>query len=81
MGRQKVQESMTTTTLTPKQFDALITLLRIRPGNTQAVAREVLVKGRTVPEAAREVGIDYPQAYKAVQRARRGLELVQKVIG
>lgn len=67
------------TTLNAKQFDALATLLRIRAGATQTAAREVLVKGAAVADAARTAGISYVQAYKAVQRARKGLELVLKV--
>lgn len=72
---------MTMTTLNPKQFDALATLLRIRPGATKTAAREVLVKGASVADAARTAGAPYVQAYKAVQRARKGLELVQRVTG
>lgn len=67
--------------LTPKQFDALATLLRIQDGSTRVAAREVLVKGATVADAARTAGTEYLQAYKAVQRARKGLELVQRVTG
>ena len=38
-----------------------------------------MVKGLSVADAAREVGTPYVQAYKAVQRARKGLELVQRI--
>ena len=65
--------------MTPKQFEALATLLRMRPGATRDVTRAVLVRGASVADAAREVGIAYVQAYKAVQRARKGLELVQRI--
>lgn len=65
--------------MTPKQFDALATLLRMRPGSTRDAARAVMVKGLSVADAAREVGTPYVQAYKAVQRARKGLELVQRI--
>lgn len=67
--------------MTPKQFEALATLLRMRPGATRDVTRAVLVRGASVADAAREVGTPYVQAYKAVQRARKGLELVQRVAG
>ena len=65
--------------LNAKQFDALATLLRMRPGSTRDAARAVMVKGLSVADAAREVDTPYVQAYKAVQRARKGLELVQRI--
>ena len=67
--------------MNPKQFDALSQLLRLRPGSTHAVCRAVLVDGLSVADAARKVGVGYVPAYKAVQRARKGLELVQRVTG
>lgn len=68
-------------TLNSKQFEALATLMRMREGATKNVAREVLVKGQSVADAARTARIDYVQAYKVVQRARKSLELVLKVAG
>lgn len=67
--------------MNPKQFDALSQLLRLRPGPTHAVCRAVLVHDVSVADAARTVGLSYVSAYKAVQRARKGLELVQRVVG
>jgi DNA-directed RNA polymerase specialized sigma24 family protein len=67
--------------MTPDQFTALAELLRLRDGPAREVARMVLVEGRKTPEAAESVGMQYRAAAAAVQRARSGLELVQKVCG
>ena len=41
--------------LNAKQFDALATLLRMRPGATRDAAHAVMVKGLSVADAARGV--------------------------
>lgn len=63
-----------------EQFDALASLLRLRPGRSQNVARMVLVQGLTVPDAARLLGMQYTVAHQAVRRAQRGLELAQQAV-
>lgn len=68
-------------TITPEQFDALSELLRLRAGPAQVVVRMVLVDGATVPDAAREVAMEYRAAFQAVQRARRGLDLAHRATG
>lgn len=60
------------------QFTALAELLRLRAGPAQDVARLVLVQGLTVPDAARELGMGYHLAYKAVKRAQDGWALARK---
>lgn len=67
--------------MTPAQFTALANLLRLRAGPAQYVARLVLVQGLSVPDAAREEGMDYHLAYKAVKRAQDGLALARVVAG
>jgi len=67
--------------MTEAQFAALAQLLRLRAGTAREVVRQVLVYYADVPEAAREVGMDYQAAYQAVRRARAGLELVKVVAG
>lgn len=64
-----------------EQFSALATLLRLRGGAAQEVARMVLVDGATVPEAAQAQGLGLRTAYLAVQRAREGLVLAKKICG
>lgn len=68
-------------TMTPDQFAALAELLRLRSGDTQEVARLVLVDGLSVADAARQVGMGYHLAYKAVQRAQQGLLLARQATG
>lgn len=64
--------------VTPAQFDALATLLRLRQGNQQEAARLVLVQGMRQADAARAMGIA-PSALSATLRAcRRGLELARQ---
>jgi molybdenum-dependent DNA-binding transcriptional regulator ModE len=63
------------------QFDALSELLRLRAGPAQVATRLVLVNGMPVPDAAREVGMDYRAAFQAVARAKRGLELARLAAG
>lgn len=67
--------------MTPDQFTALAELLRLRDGPAQQVARMVLVDGLTVPDAARQLGMGYHLAYKAVKRAQDGLQLARCACG
>lgn len=66
--------------MTSAQFSALADLLRLRNGPAQQVARLVLVDGLSVPDAAREVGLEYKNAFKAVKRAKDGLLLAQRAV-
>lgn len=66
--------------MTAEQFDALAELLRLRAGPAQAAVRLVLVDGITVPDAARQAGVEYRAAFQAVQRARKGLKLARMVV-
>ncbi len=67
-------------TLTDAQFDALAELLRLRSGLAVHVSRLVLVGGLSVPVAAQIVGLPYPRAWQAVQRAQRGLKLARAAV-
>jgi len=65
--------------LSAAQFDALADLLSLRPGPAQDAARLVLVGGLRMADAARQVALPYQCAWRAVQRAKRGLELARAV--
>lgn len=67
--------------MTAEQFAALAGLLRLRAGPAQQVAYLVLVDGLAVPEAARQVGLEYTAASQAVRRVKRGLELARVACG
>ena len=67
--------------MSPDKFTALAELLRLRSGPAAEVARQVLVDGATVPDAARSAGLSYDAAHKAVKRARNGLALAQRAAG
>jgi hypothetical protein len=62
--------------MTDAQFTALAQLLRLRQGPAQDAVRLHLVKGLSVPDAARAAGVDYQLALKAVKRAKDGMKLV-----
>lgn len=64
--------------MTPPQFNALATLLRLRQGETRAVAQDVLVNDKPLADAAREHGMTYGQAHKLMVRVRRGIDLVKQ---
>lgn len=55
--------------MTPEQFDVLAGLLRPR-AKTRAAARDVLVEGVRVPEAAKAAHIPKNYLYKSVVRFR-----------
>lgn len=65
--------------MTPSQFDALAELLRLRDGPPRECARRVLLDGQPIKDAAAAVGLSYRQGAAAVQRARGGLALAQRV--
>jgi predicted DNA-binding protein (UPF0251 family) len=67
--------------MTPAQFTALATLLRLRDGATAEAVRLVLVDGLSVPDAAAKAGVEYALAWKAVKRAKDGLELARQACG
>ncbi len=60
------------TQLTPAQFDALATLMQLKPDSVAArVARLVAVDGLSIGDAARECGASYNAAHQAVKRVER----------
>lgn len=63
------------------QFDALADLLRLRTGPALVAVRLVMVDGLTVPDAARQTGMEYRAAHQAVKRAKRGLDLARTAAG
>ena len=67
--------------MTDTQFEALASLLRLRPGPTLAALQLHLVHGLPVPDAARQAGADYQLALKSGYRAKRGLALVRRAAG
>jgi hypothetical protein len=67
--------------MTEAQFDALAQLLRLRTGPAQAAARLHLVQGLTVPDAARQVGMDYRAATYSVKRVKEGLVFAKVATG
>lgn len=67
--------------MTESQFTALAQLLRLRPGPAQDAARLVMVQGMAAPDAARKVGMEYPDAHRAVKRVRTGLDLAKIAAG
>lgn len=67
--------------VTSEQFTALAQLLRLRPGPAQDAARLVMVQGMATPDAARQVGMEYPDAHRSVKRVRVGLDLAKIAAG
>lgn len=67
--------------MSPKQFEALAQLLRLRAGPARSAAYLVLVEGKAVSLAAATVELDYRSAHKAVQRCRKGLALARQIVG
>jgi uncharacterized phage protein gp47/JayE len=67
--------------MTPTQFNAITQLLRLRSGPAQQVARLVLVDGLGVPDAARQVGLEYTAASQAVRRVKAGHALALVAAG
>jgi DNA-directed RNA polymerase specialized sigma24 family protein len=67
--------------MTATQFDALTQLLRLRSGPARQVARLVLVDGLSVPDAARQAGLEYTAASQAVRRVRAGHALARTAAG
>lgn len=67
--------------MTELQFSALAQLLRLRPGPAQDAARLVVVQGTPTPDAARQVGMSYVAAHRAVKRVKDGLDLAKIAVG
>lgn len=65
--------------LTEPQFEALCELLSLRPSPSNDALRLHLVEGLSVPDAARRAGCTYTAAWKATQRAQRGVRLARIV--
>lgn len=67
--------------MTPDQFEALATLLRLKSGRQRDAARLVLVDGLVQADAARQTGV-LPSALGNTLRAcRKGLELARQACG
>lgn len=66
--------------MTERQFKALCELLSLRPSPSNDALRLHLVEGLSVPDAARRAGCTYTAAWKAVQRAHRGVRLARLVV-
>ena len=65
--------------MTPDQFDALSTLLRLRGGPAQEFCRLHYVEGLPVAKAAQQVGISPQSASNAQRRIAEGLALVARI--
>lgn len=66
--------------LTDPQFDALATVSRMRPGSDKYCAlHQVLVKGLSIGDAAKKVGIKYSSAWDAVEAAKVNIDLCKNV--
>lgn len=63
--------------MTPDQFRALATMLKLRTGPAQTLCRLVLVDGMAVPEATKATGMTRQAAHQAIKRARKGMELAK----
>lgn len=66
--------------MTERQFKALCELLSLRQSPSNDALRLHLVVGLSVPDAARRAGCTYTAAWKAVQRAQRGVRLARLVV-
>lgn len=66
--------------MTERQFKALCELLSLRPSPSNDALRLHLVEGLSVPDAARGAACTYTAAWKAVNRAMRGLELARAAL-
>lgn len=67
--------------MTEAQFAALAQLLRLWSGPAQEAARLVMVQGMPTPDAARQVGMSYVAAHRAVKRVKDGLDLAKIAAG
>ena len=67
--------------MTEAQFTALAQLLRLRNGPAREAANLHLVQGLTVPDAARQAGMDYRAATYSVKRVKEGLALAKTAAG
>lgn len=70
-----------TQSMTPAQFDALATLLRMQDAPSRAGARLVLVEGLRQADAAAMAGVSAAGLGNALARLRKGLELAKAAVG
>jgi len=70
-----------TNSMTPAQFAALATLLRLRNSSSAKAARLVLVEGLDKPTAAARYGITTHSLYQCLANCGRGRLLAQIVAG
>ena len=66
--------------MTPDQFYAIASLLRLRGGPATEGARLVLVDGLSIVQAAERSGCSRQSVGNAMSRIRRGLELAKQAI-
>ena len=67
--------------MTPESFEALATLIRLRPGPQREGARLVFVEGRPSAEVARELAISPSALGNTLRACRGGLVLARVVCG
>jgi predicted DNA-binding protein (UPF0251 family) len=67
--------------VTPDQFSALASLIRMRGGQSQEAARLVLVEGMRPCDAARKVGLSPQGVNDAVRRVKNAAKVIEKVCG
>jgi predicted DNA-binding protein (UPF0251 family) len=67
--------------LSDPQFDALAQVSRLRAGSDKYCALyQVLVKGLTIGDAAKMVGVKYSSAWDAVEAAKINIKLCEGVV-
>jgi predicted DNA-binding protein (UPF0251 family) len=67
--------------MTPAQFDALASLLRLQVGRSREAAKLVLVDGLAPSAAAVAAGVSRQAVSNVVRRCRSGLHLAKAACG
>lgn len=67
--------------MTPDQFSALASIIRMRVGPSQEAARLVLVEGMRPCDAARKVGLSPQGVNDAARRVKNAASVLKKVCG
>lgn len=67
--------------MTPAQFDALASLLRLQPGRSREAAKLVLVDGLAPSAAAVAAGVSPQAVSNVVRRCRAGVQLAMVAAG
>lgn len=67
--------------ITDIQFDALAALCNMQPGTGRCDgARNVMVRGMSIPEAAKDRGTDRASLYASLKSLNRTLRLVHQAV-